>query len=175
MVSIEGAQLSAADENLLKRSSVGGLILFSRNYQTKSQVTALIRAVREINPSLLIAVDQEGGRVQRFREGFLSLPALARLGMLFCQDEAAGLEAAEECGWAMAAELVAIGVDFSFAPVLDVFSETSRVIADRAFSSDPEQLSALALRYVEGMRSAGMAATGKHFPGHGTVDADSHV
>ena len=175
MVSIEGTQLSAADENLLKRGSVGGLILFSRNYQTKSQVTGLIRAVREINPTLLIAVDQEGGRVQRFREGFFSLPALARLGMLFCQDEAAGLEAAEECGWAMAAELVAIGVDFSFAPVLDVFSETSRVIADRAFSSDPEQLSALALRYVEGMRSAGMAATGKHFPGHGTVDADSHV
>lgn len=175
MVSIEGTQLSAADENLLKRRSVGGLILFSRNYQTKNQVTALIDAARAINPTLLIAVDQEGGRVQRFREGFLSLPALARLGMLYCQDEAAGLEAAEECGWAMAAELVAIGVDFSFAPVLDVFSETSRVIGDRAFSSDPEQLSALAQRYVGGMRSAGMAATGKHFPGHGTVDADSHV
>ena len=175
MVSIEGTELNTADESLLGRQSVGGLILFSRNYQSKSQASKLIQAVRRINPNILIAVDQEGGRVQRFREGFLSLPALARLGALYREDRSAGLAAAEECGWAMAAELVALGVDFSFAPVLDVYSETSRVIGDRAFSPNPAGLSELALSYVKGMNSAGMAATGKHFPGHGTVDADSHV
>jgi beta-N-acetylhexosaminidase len=120
MVSIEGTELNQADESLLGRQSVGGLILFARNYQSKAQISALIQCVRRINPNILIAVDQEGGRVQRFREGFLSLPALARLGALYLEDKSAGLAASEECGWAMAAELVSLGIDFSFAPVLDV-------------------------------------------------------
>jgi beta-N-acetylhexosaminidase len=103
MVSIEGTELNTADESLLGRQSVGGLILFSRNYQSKSQASKLIQAVRRINPNILIAVDQEGGRVQRFREGFLSLPAIARLGDLYREDRSDCLAAAEECGWAMAA------------------------------------------------------------------------
>ena len=175
MVSLEGLSVSPQEAHLLARPSVGGLILFTRNFQDRAQLTTLISSLRAINQGLLIAVDQEGGRVQRFREGFLSLPPLARLGALHGKDEQAGLDAAEVCGWAMAIEQVAAGLDFSFAPVLDVYTEASRVIGDRAFSEDPAVLTLLAERYIAGMDRAGMAATGKHFPGHGTVAGDSHV
>lgn len=175
MVSLEGLELSHEEVDLLSRPSVGALILFSRNYSDRAQLKALVESIRAVKPHLLIAVDQEGGRVQRFKEGFLRLPPLAALGSLYAKDVSAGLEAAELCGWAMAVELLDVGLDFSFAPVLDVQSETSRVIGDRALSSDTAIISALSARYIKGMNKAGMAATGKHFPGHGTVDGDSHV
>lgn len=175
MVSLEGLSLEAAETELLARPSVGGVILFARNYRDREQLRALTASIRSVQPQLLIAVDQEGGRVQRFREAFLRLPPLASLGQRLLRDREQSLHYAFLCGWAMAVELVEVGIDFSFAPVLDVFTTTSRVIGDRALSDDPAALSALAEYYVTGMNAAGMAATGKHFPGHGSVDADSHV
>ncbi len=174
MLDIEGTELSTADKDVLQRNSVGGLILFSRNYETPTQLKDLINSVREIREDILIAVDQEGGRVQRFREGFLKLPALKLIGDACHADEAEGKEQARLCAWAMAAEILYYGIDLSFAPVLDLHTEQSRVIGDRSFGSDPGFVIAVATAYIDGMNDAGMKATGKHFPGHGTVAADSH-
>lgn len=176
MIDIAGTELTALDRERLSHPLVGGIILFTRNYRDREQLTALcaeIHALRE--PRLLIAVDHEGGRVQRFREGFTRLPAMRRLGELHAQDAQAGLDAARALGEVLAAELLACGVDFSFTPVLDLDYGHSSVIGDRSFGRDPETVAALANALVAGLHAAGMKSCGKHFPGHGHVAADSHV
>ena len=175
MVDLRGLALEADEQDLLRRECVGGVILFARNFASPAQLRELTAAVRECAPDVLIAVDQEGGRVQRFREGFARLPALRRIGELYEADPRRGLELAEDCGWTMAAEIVGAGLDLSFAPVLDLYDPASPVIGDRAFSANPDAVAELARAYIAGMARAGIAAVGKHFPGHGMVDADSHV
>tara|TARA_B100001964_G_scaffold115375_2_gene128590 strand:+ start:21052 stop:22125 length:1074 start_codon:yes stop_codon:yes gene_type:complete len=174
MLDLEGTTLSASEYELLQRPTVGGLILFSRNYSGPTQLQELIAAVRACNSDLLIAVDQEGGRVQRFRDGFLELPALHKIGARYADDPAQARELARQCAWAMAAEVLHCGIDISFAPVLDLYSADSPVIKERAFSDDVSQVTELASSYIKGMNEAGMAATGKHYPGHGFVAVDSH-
>jgi beta-N-acetylhexosaminidase len=176
MIDIAGTELSTLDRERLVHPLVGGIILFTRNYVDPDQLTALtaeIHALRE--PRLLIAVDHEGGRVQRFRDGFTQLPAMRRLGELYAKDRAAGRAAARHVGYVLASELRACGVDYAFTPVLDLDYGPSRVIGDRAFDRNPEAVIALAGALVEGLRRAGMGACGKHFPGHGYVVPDSHV
>lgn len=170
MLDVAGTGLTAEDKDKLLSPAAGGIILFRRNYESPEQIAALVREIRALRPQLLIAVDQEGGRVQRFREGFTRLPPAARY-----EAAADGEDLAETAGWLMAAELRAVDVDFSFAPVLDVEAGISQVIGDRSFSSDPETAGRLALAFALGMRRAGMATVGKHFPGHGGVAEDSHL
>ena len=175
MLDLSGLALTLMERRLLARPAVGGVILFARNYRSKAQLKKLIAEIRKCNNSILIAVYQEGGRVQRFRDDFLTLPALFRIGELARTDLEKGCMMARSSAWVMASELRAVGVDFSFAPVLDLFSVNSNVIGDRGFSDDPELAIILASEYINGMHEAGMAATGKHFPGHGTVTGDSHL
>jgi beta-N-acetylhexosaminidase len=176
MVDVAGTELTPEDTDVLRHPLIGSVILFARNYRNPQQITALCAAIRAVRtPHLLIAVDQEGGRVQRFREGFTRLPAVRLLGRRFDADRREGLLAAHSVGWLMAAELRSVGVDFSFAPCVDLDYGLSEVIGDRAFHSDSDAAGALAAAYLAGMREAGMAAVAKHFPGHGAVTADSHV
>ncbi|KZX75215.1 beta-N-acetylhexosaminidase [Oleiphilus sp. HI0009] len=175
MLDIEGLQLSDRETQLIQNTQVGGLILFTRNFDSKSQLVTLVNEIRDARPNILIAVDHEGGRVQRFRDGFTHIPPMARLGELYSVEPERGLSYARELGWLMASELIDIDIDISFAPVLDIDDGISAVIGDRSFSSDPHVLSVLAKAFMEGMHDAGMATTGKHFPGHGAVAADSHV
>lgn len=168
---IEGLTLQPCDLKLLDEPALAAIILFARNYSNPEQLDALVGALRERRQDLLIAVDQEGGRVQRFREGFTVLPAMQELVNL---GERAH-KGASDIAWLMASELIVHGVDFSFAPVVDLDRDKSQVIGDRAFSDEPELCTSLAEAFIEGMADAGMAATLKHFPGHGSVVADSHV
>ena len=176
MVDVAGTALTPEDTEILKHPLVGGVILFTRNYQDPAQLTALVSAIHAVrSPALLVAVDHEGGRVQRFRPGFSVLPPLRRIGKEFDLDAKAGLELARHMGWLMAAELRACGVDLSFAPCVDLDYGVSEIIGDRAFHSKAPAVSQLAIAYMHGMKDAGMAATAKHFPGHGAVVADSHT
>lgn len=176
MVDLKGTRLEPEEKEMLEHPLVGGVILFTRNYESPEQVTDLVESIHQVRkPHLLVSVDHEGGRVQRFREGFTALPPLAKLGAHYQQDKKRAKRMAETCGWLMAIELRAVGVDFSFAPVLDIERGISDVIGDRSFGKDPDTVVDLAVAYIRGMQHAGMAATGKHFPGHGAVKADSHV
>ncbi|WP_428828043.1 beta-N-acetylhexosaminidase [Azonexus sp. IMCC34842] len=176
MIDIAGTQLTEVDRDRLCHPLVGGIILFSRNYTNPEQLAALTREIHALRrPALLIAVDHEGGRVQRFRDGFTRLPPMAVLGRLWDERPEAALEAARQVGFVLAAELRSRGVDYSFTPVLDLDYGPSRVIGDRAFHRQPEAVVALANALSAGLRDGGMASCGKHFPGHGHVIPDSHV
>ncbi|MEE9309536.1 MAG: beta-N-acetylhexosaminidase [Cocleimonas sp.] len=170
MLDLDSIELSAEEKELLQHPLTGGVILFTRNYESIEQLDQLVKGIRAAtNNDLLISVDHEGGRVQRFRSEFTELPAIATL----CEQDHAE-KSSYQHGWLMAAEVRAMGIDFSFAPVLDINYGVSEVIGDRAFNQDPAIISHLATEYIKGMRDAGMASTGKHFPGHGAVTEDSH-
>ncbi|MGZ4981011.1 MAG: beta-N-acetylhexosaminidase [Methylobacter sp.] len=168
MLDVAGLTLAQDEKEKINHPNTGAVILFSRNYQDPEQVTELINQIRAArNGNILIAVDQEGGRVQRFRHGFTRLPS--------ADSYAQSPELTESAGWLMAAELLAVGVDFSFAPVLDIDCGISEIIGNRSFSTDPALATRLSSLFRKGMNEAGMAATGKHFPGHGAVALDSHL
>ena len=175
MLDLAGTELTAEEQQILQSPQVGGVILFARNIQSREQVTALNAQIRQASANLLIAVDQEGGRVQRLRDGFTPLPPMQLLADSVVQNPEVGVQLVRDTGWLMASEVLACGFDISFAPVLDVDRDTSSIIGDRAFSDQPEMVITLAQAFIEGMNEAGMAATGKHFPGHGGIVADSHL
>ena len=176
MIDLAGPTLSAGESQRLRHPLVGGVILFSRNYQSPEQLDRLTAAVHALrSPPLAIAIDHEGGRVQRCRQGFTRLPPMRRLGDLWDRDRPLARATARELGYVLAAELRARGVDLSFTPVLDLDWGRSGVIGDRSFHGDPAAVVDLAGAFIEGLHGAGMAACGKHFPGHGWAEADSHV
>lgn len=175
MVDIEGLMLADSDKTRLLHPNVGGVILFARNYKSKGQISELVSEIKQLRtPSLLVAVDQEGGRVQRFQDEFTQLPAANTFGGYWQKDKQTAPIKTYQSAHKMAKELIAVGVDFSFAPVFDVTSVDSEVIGDRCFHADPKIASELLGAYIDGMHAAGMIAIAKHFPGHGGVSGDSH-
>ena len=176
IIDIAGTTLTRADKQRLKHPLVGGLILFARNWQDRAQLTQLCADIKKVRRDLLICVDHEGGRVQRFKtDGFTHLPPMRALGELWMRDALQATNAATACGYVLGAELRACGVDLSFTPVLDLDWGGSGVIGDRAFARDPRVVSLLAKSLMHGLLQSGMANCGKHFPGHGFVKADSHT
>lgn len=175
MVDIEGPSLSSDDIELIKSPYVGGLILFDRNFIDKDQLIDLCFEIKSKKPEIIIAVDQEGGRVQRLKKGFSLIPPMQRLGDLVLHERELGLDLCKETGWLVASELIACGVDLTFSPVLDLDQNSSSVIGDRAFSDQIDVVIDCARAFIFGMHEAGMASVGKHFPGHGSISEDSHV
>ena len=174
IIDFAGQRLDSSDLDMLSQPEVGGAILFARNFDNRRQIRELVAEIRAIKPDALICVDQEGGRVQRFIEGFTKLPSLQKIRRLTEAEPENTQEIVQTLAWLMATEVMSTGVDISFAPVLDLDESNSKVIGDRSFSSDPKQMTQLAGIYLNAMREAGMATTGKHFPGHGGVTGDSH-
>jgi beta-N-acetylhexosaminidase len=176
IVDLEGKEVSPEDREILAHPLIGGIILFSRNYDSRTQLKELCEQIRKASSSpLLIMVDQEGGRVQRFIHEFTRIPAMGIFGELYDNNPASALHLAKDCAWLMATELLALGLDLSLAPVLDLNKGKNSVIANRAFHNHSAVVIPLAQAFMQGMREAGMGAVGKHFPGHGTVTLDSHV
>ncbi|MDP3167345.1 MAG: beta-N-acetylhexosaminidase [Hydrogenophaga sp.] len=176
IIDIAGLSLSKTDKQRLKHPLTGGIILFARNWENRAQLSALCSEIKKLRKDLLICVDHEGGRVQRFKtDGFTHLPPMGALGALWLKDALAATNAATACGYVLGAELRSCGVDFSFTPVLDLNYGESSVIGDRAFARDPRVVALLAKSLMHGLLQSGMANCGKHFPGHGFVKADSHT
>ena len=168
MMDLRGTQLQEDERDMLRHPLTGGLIFFSRNFESADQIGKLVEEIHSIQDRrLLICVDHEGGRVQRFRDGFTNLPPMRNFGSIYEENKKRAKRLAETTGWLMASELNAVGIDFSFAPVLDLDFGVSEVIGDRSFHRDPDIVSDLAHSLIIGMKHGGMAATGKHFPGHG--------
>ncbi len=176
MLDIDGLSLTPADRDLLREPAVGGIILFTRNYESPEQIIDLVAEIRALrSPPLIVAVDHEGGRVQRFREGFSAIPPMRIIGREHNRDAATAEQLARQAGWLIASELRAVGVDLCFAPCVDLDWGVSEVIGNRSFHRRPEVVGDLAAAFARGLRSAGMIAVAKHFPGHGAVVADSHL
>ena len=175
MIDIEGPFLSQEDIELIGSPHVGGLILFERNFLDRNQITDLCFEIKSKKPEIIIAVDQEGGRVQRFKKGFSQIPPMQKLGDLVSYDKHAGLDLCKNAGWLIASELIASGIDLSFSPVLDLDQDLSSIIGDRAFSDQIDIVIECARAFIFGMNEAGMACVGKHFPGHGSISEDSHL
>ncbi len=175
IIDIQGTTLTASEQALIAQNAVGGVILFTRNFESYTQLRQLVADLRGINSRLVIAVDHEGGRVQRFKTGFTRIPAMQNFLPLYQQEPEAALQLLTDVGWLMAAELLKVGIDISYAPVLDADQNLSDIIGNRAFSPHPEDITHMAGAFMQGMHEAGMATTGKHFPGHGSVVEDSHI
>ena len=175
IIGLPGTSLSQQDKSWIANPAVAGIILFKHNFESKSQIASYCDAIREVREELFICVDHEGGRVQRFKEGFTEIPPMGSLGKLYASDPEGACEQAREFGETIADELLDVGIDFTFAPVLDLDYGKSQIIGDRSFHQDPQVVSELASSFVEGLHVHDMIACGKHFPGHGFVTPDSHV
>jgi len=174
MLDIDGYYLTEDEVSLLSNPFVAGVILFSRNVKSRDQIQSLCKKIKSINPELLIAVDQEGGRVQRLEIGYSKLPSMQQLTNYCLRDNFCNLNFAKDLGWLLASEVLSSGIDLSFTPVLDLDLEKSSVIGDRSFGNDPDQVIKVASLFIDGMNEAGMHSIGKHFPGHGGIVEDSH-
>ena len=175
MLDLGGLNLSQEEKDILQNPHIGGVILFTRNIFSRDQVQELCGEIKNINPTLLIAVDQEGGRIQRLKKGYTILPTMQKLAAFLNSDSDKNFSFATDLGWLMASEVIASGLDISFAPVLDLDNSRSSVIGNRSIGDNPEKVIAIASAFIEGMNQAGMQATGKHFPGHGGIFDDSHL
>ncbi len=176
MMDLKGLTIDQEEAELLQHPLVGGVILFTRNFENINQVSALVKAIHNIRtPHLLVSVDHEGGRVQRFHKGFTRIPPMRMFGEIFDKDQQQALKLTQDAGWLLASELRACGIDFSFTPVLDLAKLSSKIIGDRGFHTNTRTITRLALSLMKGLESAGMSAVGKHYPGHGSVKGDSHL
>lgn len=174
-IGLDGFSINAQERKWLEHPMVAGVILFTRNYKDRLQLRDLCAEIHAINPELLISVDQEGGRVQRFKEGFTLIPAMRKLGEVYAQNPQEALQLAQSCGFIIAAELNAVGVDFSFAPVCDIDYQRNSAIGNRAFSNDVDAVCALNSALYQGLKIAGSVGVAKHFPGHGFTEIDTHL